>query len=179
MTMTFTTRWATDADLEALRALMARAIDTLQSGFLTPAQVTASRAVMGLDTQLVADGTYLVVEEEGAAVGCGGWSRRATLYGGDHSADLRDPALLDPAHDPARIRAMYTDPAHARRGIGRLILETCERGAANAGFVAVELMATASGRPLYLACGYRDVAPEDADVNGVTVPLTRMRKPLA
>jgi GNAT superfamily N-acetyltransferase len=177
--MTFTTRWATGADLDTLRALMARAIDTLQSGFLTPAQVTASRAVMGLDTQLVADGTYLVVEEAGAAVGCGGWSRRATLYGGDHSADLRDPALLDPAHDPARIRAMYTDPAHARRGIGRLILETCERAAADAGFVAVELMATASGRPLYLACGYRDVAPGDADVNGVTVPLTRMRKPLA
>lgn len=179
MTTPFTTRWATAADLETLRALMARSIDTLQSGFLTPRQVVASRQVMGLDTQLVADGTYLVVEEGAVAVGCGGWSRRATLYGGDHSTDLRDPVLLDPTRDAARIRAMYTDPAHARRGIGRLILDRCERAAADAGFAEVELMATASGRPLYLACGYRDIAPGDADVGGITVPLTRMRKALA
>ncbi|NIJ19653.1 GNAT superfamily N-acetyltransferase [Sphingomonas naasensis] len=158
---------------------MRRAIDTLQADFLSPAQVAASRAVMGLDTQLIADGTYLVVEQAGRIVGCGGWSRRATLYGGDHSTGLRDPAPLDPARDPARIRAMYTHPDFARRGIGRLILATCENAAAAEGFAAVELMATLSGQPLYVACGYRGVEAAEAIVEGVSVPLVRMRKDLS
>ena len=114
---------------------------------LNPAQVIASRAVMGLDTQLVRDGTYFVVEDAGTPVGCGGWSRRATLYGGDHSTALRDPALLDPATDAARIRAMYTHPDHVRRGIGRMILNRCEHAASAEGFTAVELMGTAGGVP--------------------------------
>ena len=105
-----------------LAALMARAIGELQRGFLSPAEIEASRAVMGLDTQLIDDGTYFVVESGGAVAGCGGWSRRATLFGGDHSAG-RDAALLDPAKDAARVRAMYTAPEFARRGVGRLILE--------------------------------------------------------
>lgn len=133
---------------------------------------------MGLDTQLIADGTYVAAEEDGVIAGCGGWSRRATLYGGDHSADLRDPALLDPARDAARIRAMYTHPARARRGIGRLILAYCEAAAAAEGFSSVELMSTLSGQPLYLACGYTPVESAPAQVGGVTVPLVRMRKPL-
>ena len=107
--MNFTHRVAGEADIPAIAALMARAIGALQGNFLTPAQVEASRAVMGLDTQLIADGTYLLVEADGRLAGCGGWSRRATLYGGDHSTALRDAALLDPARDAARIRAMYTD----------------------------------------------------------------------
>lgn len=178
MTPPFHTRWATAADLPTLRALMARAIDTLQTGFLSPEQVAASRAIMGLDTQLVADGTYLVVELAGRIVGCGGWSRRATLYGGDHSAALRDPALLDPLRDAAKVRAMYTHPDFARQGIGRLVLTTCENAAAAEGFASVELMATLSGQPLYAACGYECVETTEAIVDGIGVPLVRMRKDL-
>src|ERR1700688_4308882 len=137
-----THRLATEADLPGLKDLMALAIDTLQKGFLDGAQIIASRAVMGLDTQLVADRTYFLVEEDGRLAGCGGWSRRATLYGGDHSTALRNETLLDPASDAARVRAMYTHPDFARRGVGRLILSLCEAAAAAAGFSRVQLMAT-------------------------------------
>lgn len=178
MTNGLTSRWATEADLDALRDLMALAIDRLQAAFLNPDQVIASRQVMGLDTQLIHDRTYLVIEDGGVAVGCGGWSRRTTLYGGDHSTDLRDPELLDPRRDPARIRAMYTHPDHARRGIGRMVLQRCEQAAAEAGFKSVELMATLSGQPLYAACGYRPIENVESDVEGVIVPLIRMGKPL-
>ncbi|WP_322963932.1 GNAT family N-acetyltransferase [Sphingomonas fuzhouensis] len=178
MSGVLTIRQAIEADLAALRALMTLAIDQGQAAFLTPAQVAASRAVMGLDTQLVRDGTYFVVEQGTVPVGCGGWSRRATLYGGDHSTALRDPALLDPAKDAARIRAMYTHPDHVRRGIGRMILNHCEAAARAEGFTAVELMGTAGGAPLYAACGYHPIARADAAVDGVVVPLTRMRKTL-
>ncbi|HVN00715.1 MAG TPA: GNAT family N-acetyltransferase, partial [Caulobacteraceae bacterium] len=111
-------RLAVEADLTALEALMLAAMAELLSPFLTPAQVAASHAIMGLDTQLVADGTYFVVEAAGALAGCGGWSRRATLFGGDHSTG-RDAALLDPRRAAARVRAMYTHPAFTRRGVGR------------------------------------------------------------
>jgi len=178
MSDALTIRIATEADLDPLRALMTLSIDRGQAAVLTPAQIVASRAVMGLDTQLVRDGTYFVVEEGGVPVGCGGWSRRATLYGGDHSTDLRDPALLDPANDAARIRAMYTHPDHVRRGIGRMILDHCEQAARAQGFAAVELMGTAGGVPLYASCGYQPIERADAEVDGVSVPLTRMRKAL-
>src|ERR1700754_3998151 len=118
-------RLAQPSDIPMLRALMARAIAELQRGFLDEARIAASASVMGLDTQLIADGTYFVVELDGRIAGSGGWSRRATLFGGDHSAG-RDAALLDPALDPARVRAMYTHPAYTRRGVGRLILARCE-----------------------------------------------------
>lgn len=178
MSGVLTIRRAVEDDLDALRALMTLAIERGQAAVLTPAQVVASRAVMGLDTHLVRDGTYCIVEEHVVAVGCGGWSRRATLYGGDHSAGLRDPALLDPARDAARIRAMYTHPDHVRRGIGRMVLDRCERAAAEAGFTAGELMSTASGERLYAACGYRPLERADTDVDGIVVPLIRMRKVL-
>jgi GNAT superfamily N-acetyltransferase len=172
-----THRLATEPDLPALGALMALAIDTLQKGFLDDAQILASREVMGLDTQLVADRTYFIVEEDGALAGCGGWSRRSTLYGGDHSTALRDAALLDPAHDAARVRAMYTHPDFARRGVGRLILRLCEAAAAEAGFRRVQLMATLSGEPLYRACGYQEIErTAAAPVDGVRVPLILMGK---
>jgi GNAT superfamily N-acetyltransferase len=175
-----THRLATEADLPALKALMALAIDTLQKGFLDEAQIVASRAVMGLDTQLVADRTYFMVEDEGRLAGCGGWSRRATLYGGDHSTALRNETLLDPARDAARVRAMYTHPAFARRGVGRLILSLCEAAAATEGFHAVQLMATLSGEPLYRACGYAEIERvAAAPVNGVVVPLILMGKAIA
>ncbi len=141
-----TIRLATESDLPALRALMNDAIGELLKPFLTQDQIAASYAVMGLDTQLIEDGTYFVVEDDGVIAGCGGWSRRATLFGGDHSAG-RDAALLDPAKDAARVRAMYTHPAFTRRGVGRMILEASERAAAAEGFSRVELAATAGGEP--------------------------------
>lgn len=132
---------------------------------------------MGLDTQLIDDGTYFIVEIAGDLAGCGGWSRRATLYGGDQSPG-RSAALLDPAKDAARVRAMYTHPQHTRRGVGRLILSLCEQAARSEGFQRVELMATMAGVPLYRACGYE--AREDVmdDRGGVAVPLVRMAKAL-
>jgi GNAT superfamily N-acetyltransferase len=178
MNVPFRTRWATAADLPALQSLMALAIESLQTGFLSPEQITASRAIMGLDTQLIADGTYLLAEKDGDIVGCGGWSRRATLYGGDHSTSLRDAKLLDRGRDAAKIRAMYTHPNFTRRGIGRGILSGCENAAAAEGFSTVELMATLSGQPLYIACGYECVEKIKAVANGITVPLIRMRKHL-
>lgn len=175
----FTHRIAGMEDLEVLRALMTRAIEHLQDSFLSPEQVRASHKVMGLDTQLVKDGTYFLVEEDGRVAGCGGWSWRATLYGGDDSVVQREPAPLDPATDAAKVRAMYTDPAFVRRGVGRMILDLCEDAARGAGFRRVEMMATMAGIPLYRACGYVPVEPvESAPIDGVRVPLTRMEKPL-
>ena len=168
-------RLATEADLPRLTALMDLAIGENLKPFLPPELIVASRAVMGLDTTLVADRTYFVVEDGPEIAGCGGWSRRATLYGGDHSAG-RDAALLDPAVDAARVRAMYTHPDFARRGVGRLILRLCEDAARAEGFTRLELMGTMSGRPLYEAYGF--VAIEDVvDARGgAPVPLTRMGK---
>ena len=171
-------RLATEADLPAMREIMRLAIEELQSGFLSPEEIAASHAVMGLDTQLVKDRTYFIVEEAGAIAGCGGWSRRATLYGGDHSLDLREPRLLDPATEAARVRAMYTHPAFTRRGVGRLILETAEQAARAEGFSRTELMATLAGEPLYRACGYRQIERTAAQVDGIDVPLVRMGKDL-
>ena len=177
--MQLTHRLATMADLDALHALMARAIAQLQSEFLTPAQIAASQHVMGLDSQLVRDGTYFLIEADGVLAGCGGWSWRATLYGGDDSIVAREPEPLDPAKDAARVRAMYTNPDFARRGMGRMILDLCEGAARNAGFARVEMMATLSGEPLYRACGYLPIEHvESRPINGVTVPLIRMGKSL-
>lgn len=175
-----THRLATETDIPALGAVMDAAIGQLQRGFLDAAQIASSRAIMGLDRQLVADGTYFVVgapkdDGGGRIAGCGGWSRRATLYGGDHTPG-RDAALLDPATEAARVRAMYTHPDFARRGVGRLILQLCEDAARAEGFRRLELMATLSGRALYSQCGYADIeAIEDAR-GGAAVPLVRMGK---
>jgi GNAT superfamily N-acetyltransferase len=174
-----THRPATQADLAALTALMQRSIAELQRGFLGAAEIAASFAIMGLDTQLIADRTYFLVEADGVLAGCGGWRRRATLYGGDHTASVRDPALLDPATDAARVRAMYTDPGFTRRGVGRLILSLCETAAAAERFTRVELAATLAGVPLYRACGYTEIGRlAGGPVNGVAVPLVRMGKAL-
>jgi GNAT superfamily N-acetyltransferase len=175
--MRFMIRPATHADLPALLPLIASATTELLSPFLTPEQVESSRAIMGLDTQLIDDDTYFVVRSGDAYAGCGGWSRRATLYGGDHSAG-RDAALLDPATEPARIRAMYTHPSFTRRGVGRLVLAHCERAAAAEGFLSLSLVATLAGRPLYEAAGYSPVEHLTDASGGVPVPLVRMRKAL-
>lgn len=171
-------RLALGADLPALEELMKASIRELQTPFLSAQQIAASFSIMGLDSQLVADRTYFVVEAGGRLAGCGGWSRRATLFGGDHSAN-RDIALLDPAADAARVRAMYTHPHFARRGIGRMILGACESAAAAEGFAACELAATLAGEPLYRACGYRQIERFNAETpHGVSVPLVRMGKSL-
>lgn len=170
-----THRLATRGDLDALRALMDAAISELQKPFLDERQIESSRTIMGLDTQLVDDGTYFVVFADGELAGCGGWSRRATLYGGDQSPG-RSAALLDPATDPARIRAMYTHPRFARRGVGRLILSLCEQAARAEGFTRVELMSTMAGLPLYRACGYQPGEQVVDARGGAPVPLVQMGK---
>jgi GNAT superfamily N-acetyltransferase len=175
----FTHRIALAADIPAIAALMERAIAALQSGFLTPEQVAASRLSMGLDTQLIDDGTYFVVGAGARLAGCGGWSFRATLYGGNHSVSLRDGSVLDPAIDAARIRAMYTDPDFTRRGVGRMILDICENAAREAGFARAEMMATLAGEPLYRACGYDMIERvERMNTSGTAVPGVRMGKTL-
>jgi GNAT superfamily N-acetyltransferase len=168
---------AVRADVDALLALMDAAISELQKGVLDERQIAASRAIMGLDTQLLEDGTYFIVEADGELAGCGGWSRRATLYGGDQSPG-RDAAELDPARHPARIRAMYTHPRYARKGIGRLIISLCEQAATQEGFRRMELMATLAGEPLYRACGYQSCERVVDDRGGAPVPLVRMTKSL-
>ena len=176
-TYLLTHRLARRDELGALSTLMDAAIAELQQPFLSPEQIAASRAIMGLDSQLIEDGTYFIVESGGDLAGCGGWSRRATLYGGDQTPG-RSAELLDPARDAARIRAMYTHPRHVRKGVGRLILSLCESAARAEGFSRVELMATLSGEPLYLACGYQPVERIMDGRGGVPVPLVRMTKPL-
>ena len=173
----FTSRLAVSADIPALMVLMDAAITELQRAFLDEAQIESSRAIMGIDTQLIDDGTYFVVESEGEVAGCGGWSRRATLYGGNQSPG-RDSKLLDSTVEPARVRAMYTNPAYARRGVGRLILSLCEASAAAEGFTRLELMSTLSGEPLYTAYGFRALERLTDATGGTAVPLIRMEKPV-
>jgi len=170
-------RVAQPGDLPLLREVMFLAIEQLQSA-LGPEQVRASHAIMGLDTQLVSDGTYFVVEAGKEIAGCGGWSRRATLFGGDHSRELREPRLLDPATEAARVRAMYTHPRFVRCGVGRTILAASEAAARHEGFRQAELMSTLSGERLYSSCGYVESERLAADVRGVNIPLIRMGKAL-
>jgi GNAT superfamily N-acetyltransferase len=171
----FTSRPAVLPDVPALTVLMDAAISELQRGFLDDAEIASSRAIMGMDTQLIEDGTYFVVESGGDIAGCGGWSRRATLYGGNQTPG-RDSHLLDPTIHPARVRAMYTSPAFARRGVGRLILSLCEAAAAAEGFTRLELMSTLSGEPLYTAYGFRPLERVVDAAGGAPVPLVRMEK---
>ncbi|MGD2133397.1 MAG: GNAT family N-acetyltransferase [Maricaulaceae bacterium] len=172
-------REATLDDLPELTALMDAAINELQKPFLSDAEIKASHAVMGIDTQLVRDGTYVIAEIDGEIAGCGGWSWRATLYGGDHSTSLRNDAVLDPERDPAKIRAMYTHPDFARRGVGGAVLIACEQAARKKGFRRAEMMATLAGEPLYRRYGYQEIERLMSDpIDGVRVPLVRMGKKL-
>lgn len=172
-----THRLARRDDLEALKVLMDEAITNNLKAFLDESQISSSRAIMGLDTQLIDDETYFVIEADGQLAGCGGWSRRATMYGGDQTPG-RSAALLDPTKDAARIRAMYTHPNHIRKGIGRLIISLCEEAAKAEGFSKMELVATLSGEPLYRACGFEPYEEILDDRGGTGVPLLRMRKSL-
>lgn len=177
--MELTHRVATLDDLDAIRVVVRRAIEQLQSYFLTPEQVAASHQVMGVDTQLLRDGTYFLLLAGDRIAGCGGWSYRRTLFGGDASVIAREPEKLDPAIDAARIRAMYTDPGFTRRGVGRRVLALCEEAARTAGFWRAEMMATMAGEPLYRSCGYvRLEEPIAAEAGDAAVPLVRMGKML-
>jgi GNAT superfamily N-acetyltransferase len=171
--MPLTHRLATQNDISALRPLIHAAIEHLQSDFLEPDQVKASHGFMGLDLRLIEDGTYFLVERDGVLAGCGGWSRRETPYGHDGTPG-RDDRLLDPATEPARIRAMYTHPEHARQGVGRTIIALCERAAAAEGFARLQLSSTLSGAPLYRTCGFVDVVR----FMDSGVPLITMEKQL-
>ena len=170
-------RPAARTDLDAIRALIAASMRGLSAGFYTSAQVESGlRHVYGPDTQLIDDGTYFVIEDAGAVVAAAGWSRRATLYGGDQAKVGPDP-LLDPSRDPARIRAFYVAPSHARRGLGRRLLAHCAAAAAADGFTSLELMATLPGVPLYAACGFNALERIEAvQPDGVAIPFVRMRR---
>ena len=174
----FMVRLAKQADLPVLRQLMDLSIRELIGRYFEDLRVKASLEIMGLDTDLIRDRTYFVVESEQQVVGCGGWSRRATMFGGDHTSG-RDARLLDAEVEPARVRAMYTHPDFVRRGIGRLVLEQCEIAAAREGFRAVELVATVAGEPFYLSAGFRLIERLEVPTTlGVSVPCARMAKAL-
>jgi GNAT superfamily N-acetyltransferase len=179
----FTHRLAAEADVRAIEDLMKASIAENMKEFLTGEEISATQESMGLDTTLIFDRTYFVVEtvQDGKAliVGCGGWSRRRTLYGGDHTAG-RDDSYADPATDAARIRAMYTRPGWTRQGIGSLLLQLGENAARAAGYTTIELGATLSGEPLYRARGYVEVGRETlTGANGSPSVVIVMRKPLS
>ena len=179
----FTHRLATEADVCAIEDLMTASIAENMKEFLTGEEISATQESMGLDTTLISDRTYFVVEtvQDGKAVivGCGGWSRRRTLYGGDHTAG-RDDSYADPATDAARIRAMYTRPGWTRQGIGSLLLHLGESAAWAAGYTTIELGATLSGEPLYRARGYVEVGRETlTGANGSPSVVIVMHKPLS
>lgn len=168
------------ADIPAMDALIRRSGIELSKGFYTDEQALAiTRHVFGVDTQLVQDQTYFVIERDGVLLACGGWSKRATLFGGDQHKSGADP-LLDPATQPARIRAFFVDPAVPRQGLGRMLMEHCERESAQAGFLAMELAATMPGVPLYRACGFNAIEDLKLALPGnITVALTRMSKQIS
>ena len=172
-----TVRTAIHADIPAMEALIRRSGIGLSTGFYTPEQARAvTDHVFGVDTQLVIDQTYFVVEDGGEMVACRGWSRRATLFGADRMKQEADP-LLDPATEPARIRAFFVDPSAARRGYGKLLLSWCTEAAAAGGFTTLELAATLPGVPLYRACGFAEEERLELDLPGpIHVSLIRMRK---
>ena len=172
-------RLARENDIPALEKLITLSVRGLQPSHYSVAQMDAALgSVFGVDRRLIRDGTYFIVELDGELIGCGGWSKRKTLFGSDHHT-TRDDAELDPITDAARIRAFFVHPDHARRGIGRAILEACEKAICDAGFTAIELAATLTGVPFYAAFGY--VLGEEFDVplaNGLSLQIVRMTKEL-
>jgi GNAT superfamily N-acetyltransferase len=184
MPQAFAIRPAVAADIPVLRELIDASVRRLQSGDYTPEQIdSALRTVFGVDSQLIDDGTYLLIQtarsdsgKDPVIVACGGWSKRKTLYGGDRWRDRQD-ALLDPATDPAKIRAFFIHPDWARQGIGTLLLDACEAAARAAGFTRFEMGATLTGVKLFQKRGY--VALERLNVpleRDITLPVIHMMK---
>jgi GNAT superfamily N-acetyltransferase len=178
--MNYSLRNATLDDQPVLAALIARSARELSRHEYRPEQVEgALRGAFGVDTQLILDGTYFVVETAGTIVACGGWSFRRTLFGSD-TGPGRDASELDPATDAAKIRAFFVDPAHARRGLGTLLLNRCESEAAARGFSRVEMMATLPGQKLYAARGYAPTGYVAHEVSpGLSIEFVPMRKSLS
>jgi GNAT superfamily N-acetyltransferase len=172
-------RAATPDDIPTLERLIANSTRGLSRGDYTDRQIEAALgAAMGVDSQLIRDQTYFVVEAEGEIVACGGWSRRRTLFGAD-AGPGREPEPLDPAREAARIRAFFVHPNWARRGIGRSLLDHCESQARAHGFTAAELMATLPGQRLYQVCGYLAGTPiQHALSDDLTIEFVPMRKAL-
>lgn len=170
-------RLATLDDAPALEALIARSVHGLQAAdYSLEQREGALGTVLGLDRQLIRDGTYFVIEAEGGIVACGGWSRRRTLFGADRVPG-KDDAYLDPAVDAARIRAFFIHPQWARRGLGSRILDACESAARAAGFRHLQLAATLSGIPFYRARGYTGSERVEVPLaNGLTLPVVKMAK---
>jgi GNAT superfamily N-acetyltransferase len=165
------------ADVPALTRLIAASVRGLQGGDYTESQREgALRSVYGVDTQLIADGTYFVAEADGTMVACGGWSKRKTLFGADHY-EGREDSLLDPERDAAKIRAFFVHPEWVRRGIGTTVLEACEAAAVAEGFERFEMGATLTGVGLYKARGYREVEEISVPLeNGEFLAIVRMEK---
>ena len=171
-------RLATMADVPRLEPLISESVRGLSPGYYTTDQSESALVyIFGVDTNLISDGTYYVAQSENQLVGCGGWSKRKTLYGGDQAKPAAPDDLLNPDTQAARIRAFFVHPDWARRGIGRRIIEVCERAARQADFKTVELVATLPGEPLYKACGYEVAERFDIDLPaGVKLPVARMVK---
>jgi len=170
-------RLAREDDVPAIDALIPISVRALQAPYYSPAQMEAALGpVFAVDRQLIRDGTYFVAEHEGQIVGCGGWSRRQSLYGGDAGRSEPNPEL-DPARDAARVRAFFVHPSWARRGIGRSIMNACEEAIHEAGFRRVDIVATLAGEPLYAAFGYEVVERYDIVISdSVRLPAVRMTK---
>jgi N-acetylglutamate synthase-like GNAT family acetyltransferase len=184
MSQAFTIRPAISADIPVLRELIDASVRLLQSGDYSAAQIdSALRTVFGVDSQLVGDGTYLVVEtvladsqKKPVIVACGGWSRRKTLYGGDRWHDRQDD-MLDPETDAAKIRAFFIHPDWARQGIGTLLLDACESAARAAGFTRFEMGATLTGAKLFEKRGYVAVERMNVPLEGdITLPVIHLVK---
>jgi GNAT superfamily N-acetyltransferase len=170
-------RLAHEEDVSALEALIPLSVRALQSTYYSRAQIEAALGpVFGVDRQLIRDGTYFIAEQDRVIIGCGGWSKRRALYGGDRSRE-REDELLDPERDAARVRAFFVHPDWARRGIGRSIMAACERTIRESGFSTVDIVATLAGEPLYALFGYAVVERyEIAMVSGMSLPVVKMNK---
>ena len=171
-------RVATRDDVPALRELIEHSVRELQAGWYTPEQIEAAvHSVFGVDRQLIDDGTYFVAEIGGSMAGCGGWSKRRTLYGASHYDHSRNDVMLDPERESARIRAFFTHPKYARKGVGRALLERCEEEARRAGFQSMEMAATLPGVPLYAAHGYEAFETIEVPLpGGHSIQVRRMAK---
>lgn len=170
-------RLAREDDVAALEALIPLSVRALQSTYYSSAQMEAALGpIFGVDRQLIRDGTFFVVERDSAIVGCGGWSRRRSLYGTDNDR-MGEDELLDPERDAARVRAFFVHPVWARRGIGRSIMIACEQAIEHAGFRSVEIVATLAGEPLYASFGYTVFERFEIPMaGGLSLPVIRMSK---
>lgn len=175
---TLSIRLATMDDVPVLQELIGQSVWQLQANEYTEAQrQAATRLVYGVDTQLISDATYYAVEVDGQIVACGGWSRRRTLFGGDQHRPTREPELLDPATEAAKIRAFFVRPGWERRGIGSALMRACEQAALAEGFRHLEMGSTLTGVPLYSAHGYREVERIEVPLeDGLTMTVVRMAK---